>query len=87
MEPFLCYTINTYPELPELLQKLDAVARGVLEGSQLSSLRSPVEEVIPGIEDFLLTREGRFFPISFHKIERRGLCERPIFVTQASVSV
>ncbi|OAQ58999.1 hypothetical protein VFPPC_11497 [Pochonia chlamydosporia 170] len=87
MEPFLCYTINTYPELPELLLKLDGVARAVLEGCQLGSLHASVEEVIPGIEEFLLTREGRFFPKSFHRIERRSLCERPISFTQAPVSI
>lgn len=87
MEPFLCYLFNTYPELPKLIESLDMVARCILERHQMDSVTRPVEDYIPDVEEFLLTRDGRFLPKLLQRIETRGLCENPLSLSTHQLKV
>lgn len=76
IEPFLCYIFNAYPELPTICENLNGVALHILEGRPIDSLTRDIEESLSDIEEFLLTRDGRFLPSTFRKIELRRM--RPL---------
>jgi hypothetical protein len=80
MKPFLCYLYNTYPELAPLMGRLDATARCVLEGRSSELLPDDLEHFAADIQDFLLTRDGRFLPQDVQEIDCRGLLNNPLVI-------
>lgn len=69
MEPFLCYLLNTYPELPGLLRTLDKAGRHILGGQEINTVDSNVD-FIPAFEEFLQSKRGRFLPEAFQSIKQ-----------------
>lgn len=62
IEPFLCYIFNTYPEIPTICRKLDDATRRILEGGSINEISQGLRCCVPEVEDFLMTRDGRFLP-------------------------
>lgn len=73
IEPFLCYVFNTYPEIPFICKKLEAPTRQLFEGSPMDEVSQDLRSCVPDVEDFLMTREGRFLPTVFHHTTVRGI--------------
>lgn len=59
-DAFLCYVVNTYPEVPRLCRKLDGILRTLVKDQPMDAMMAYVGSVIPDIEKFLLEQDGAF---------------------------
>ena len=62
-DAFLCYVVNTYPEIAGLCTRLDGVVRTIVNTQSIDTTKECIEGVLPDVERFLLERD-RAFPTS-----------------------